>query len=191
MGFDLATVKQRVKESFEAMNVKVRVRHDRLYGLLCAAAFAPLAEAAIGGDAVALGKAALLLAGSVGANLLANIRQQKKDAMTQAADPKLWTELARDPDAGPVIQTYIEETGAVEAARDAMDESDRAWFTETLRRELRELGRGYHVTVHGDKNITQIGDGINVLASRGSVVVGGKQAGNINTGFQFKLGRKK
>ncbi|MGB8646643.1 MAG: hypothetical protein WCF84_15490, partial [Anaerolineae bacterium] len=127
------------------------------YAFIAAAALWPVAQAARQGDWSAL----MALGGvtaDLGTNLLANQIQKWKDAVDAAA------QLASQVDTAPALRqeldAVLEKLAVFDAARNALAESDRAWFKETLKAELARLGnlRRFEAVIAGDSNITVQGD---------------------------------
>src|SRR5262249_46350865 len=94
----------------------------------------PVVQAARGGDWTALAA----LGASVGGNLLANIIQGWRDK-TEAAR-QLEEQVTTSPELRTELDTLLEKLDVFTQAKDVLSETDREWFTDTLRPELAELG---------------------------------------------------
>jgi hypothetical protein len=193
MAFDLQIWKDKFSAKLIGLNLKTQaIERKTLYGLIAASAFAPVVAAVQAGDPSAAVTATLALSGSVGANLLANLLQKKQDAVDAEwafADPsELAAQAAADPKLREDIDTMLTKLDAVALARASLPEADRDWFTETLQRELKQLGNAktYKAVLKGDGAIAQ-GDGA-VAVGKGGVYVGGANTGDINTGTRIDTG---
>jgi formylglycine-generating enzyme required for sulfatase activity/energy-coupling factor transporter ATP-binding protein EcfA2 len=118
-----------------------------LYAFLSAMTLWPVVEAAQGGEWAALAALGSVATG-VGGNLLADQIQSWKDE-TDAA--KHLAEAAQENDDVRVaLDTVLDKLDVLSQAQAGLDEDDRTWFAETLRREVERLGSGLTiVTVTG------------------------------------------
>jgi hypothetical protein len=187
MAFDLSVWKERFQEKIIELDLKAQVaKRKSLYGILVASAFAPVVAAVPTGDPHAIMAATLALGGAVGGNLLANLIQNKQDAVDaewSVIDPnEIAAQAANNPDLRSELDAMLQKLDAVALARQTLAESDREWFTRTLAQELAKLGNTaiYHAVLHGDGAIAQ---GKNAVAlGKGAVYVRGENKGDINTG---------
>jgi hypothetical protein len=131
-----------------------------LYGGLCAAAMQPLMVAVQGGNADQIGAAAIALAGTAAAGLLTNLAQKLADAPANAANrdedernaalAKLIEDAARqDSRTADALDAMLKQVNAIDLARAELGGDDKAWFTETLRAELKDLGSSLTINAQG------------------------------------------
>jgi hypothetical protein len=138
MPFDLNTWKSKTHERLQDWKPRMqRAGVHSVYAFLSAATVWPVVEAARAGEWAAL--AALGgMAASVGSNLLANRIQSWKDEADAAR--QIATDVAEDPALRAELDTVLEKLEALPVAGQALAESDRQWFADTLRAELGRLG---------------------------------------------------
>src|SRR5437763_2430460 len=141
-----------------------------VYAFVSAMALWPVAAALHGGDLGAVAALGGVLAG-VGSKLLANCLQHWKDE-TDAAQ-QLTAEVNKEPQLRDEVDAVLEKLDAVAQARDALPETERQWFTDTLRAELTRLGNAarYTAQLTGSGAIAQ-GEGA-VAAGQGGIAIGG------------------
>ena len=139
------------------------------YYLIAASAFLPIIEAAHTGDWSALA----VLGSAVGTNLLANIVQQSKDKSDVEVAKILETEANATPELKVEIDTMLQKLDALQEAGQALSDSDKAWFAETIQRELKRLNSGikYEAKLIGAGAIAQ-GAGAKAVGARG-IMIGG------------------
>ncbi|MCP4694924.1 MAG: NACHT domain-containing protein, partial [Desulfobacterales bacterium] len=148
-----------------------------VYGGLCGMTIWPLVEAAQSGllmpAALALGS----IAGGVGANLIANRLEKWKERADEAEVHEWAAENAQNnPDLRDALDAIMEHLDVIARAEAGLDEEDRAWFSETLAEELRQLGNfpRYEARLTGSGAIAQ-GDGARVVGKGGALVEGDVQ----------------
>lgn len=131
-----------------------------LYGGLCAATLHPLMLAVQGGNPEQISAAAIALAGAAGVGLLTNLAQKAVDASNvsnrgddderNAALAKLIEDAAAsDARTADALDAMLKQRNAIEQARAELSGDDKAWFTETLRAELRDLGSSLTINAQG------------------------------------------
>jgi formylglycine-generating enzyme required for sulfatase activity/energy-coupling factor transporter ATP-binding protein EcfA2 len=119
-----------------------------LYGFLSAMALWPVAEAMQGGDLAGPILALGGIAGSVGANLIANQVQNWKSEADAAE--QLSQAAQSDPAVREALDALLDKLDVVAQAQTGMSEADQAWFLEILCREVTSLGSSLTlVTVTG------------------------------------------
>jgi formylglycine-generating enzyme required for sulfatase activity len=148
-----------------------------LYGFLSAMALWPVAQAVQGGELAAL-LALGSVAGGVGANLIANQVQSWRDEADAAE--QLSQAAQDDPDVREALDALLDELGVVEQAQAGMSDQDRAWFLETLRREVAQLGSSLTVVTVTGPGAAAVGDHA-VVGGADSTVVGRDVDGDVVT----------
>jgi formylglycine-generating enzyme required for sulfatase activity len=148
MAFDLVTWKEKVGERLQDWRPRAeKIGSDSLYLSLSLASLWPLAEATRGPDGWgALGPLFTILSG-VGTNLLATMIQNWKDEGDAAAS--LQHEAASDPALQAELDAVLEGLETLALVQQALAESDRDWFEETLQKELAELGSSLRIDTGG------------------------------------------
>ena len=111
-----------------------------VYGFLAAAAFGPalLELQKVNGDVVGVYGAIRDLLAGVGGNLLANCLQQYKDEADAVG--KIQEEMLSRADLRAEFDTLLANLEVFTQAKHELSETDRQWFTDTLRTELTQLG---------------------------------------------------
>ncbi|MGB8647999.1 MAG: SUMF1/EgtB/PvdO family nonheme iron enzyme [Anaerolineae bacterium] len=167
MAFDLAQWKQALASNLRAWKAQMAAAGvTSAYAFIAAAALWPVAQAAQQGDWSALMALGGVTAG-LGTNLLANQIQRWKDAADAAA------QLASQVDTAPALRqeldAVLEKLEALDAARNALAEADRAWFAKTLGAELARLGNldRYRLALFGKGNVVVAGNDNQVTVTYG------------------------
>ncbi len=120
---------------------KTRDAPQLLYGALCGLSLWPLVEAAQAGELLPVMMALGGVAGGVGGNLIAEQLQRWKDRADESQVAEWVIEHAPDDaDLRDALDDILEKLDAVAQAQAGLSERDRAWFSETLREELAQLG---------------------------------------------------
>ena len=170
MSFDLNTWKAEFQTHLPGWQKRMRSAGvNSAYYFIAASAFLPIAQAFQGGSIEPYGFA--VVASGIGANLLANIVQHWRDE-ANAAD-KLQAAVQDDPALQVKLDRFLLELDALRQAEAALTEADKAWFAETIQRELADLGSTitYTATLTGDGAIAQ-GEGATAVGA-GATYVGG------------------
>ncbi len=176
MAFDLRTWREEVAQRLEGWRTRWEQARaagvTSLYAFLSAMTLWPVVEAVRQGEWAALMALGGVVAG-VGSNLLANQIQSWKDE-TDAAR-KLAQAAEESAPLREELDTVLKQLEVVALARDGLDESDRRWFTETLREELARLGNlaSYREVLAQDRAVAVGGDvrGSAVATGDGSLAV--------------------
>ncbi|HHH42155.1 MAG TPA: hypothetical protein ENK56_09160, partial [Chloroflexi bacterium] len=161
MAFDLRTWREEVAQRLEGWRTRWEQARaagvTSLYAFLSAMALWPVVEAVRQGEWAALMALGGVVAG-VGSNLLANQIQSWKDE-TDAAR-KLAQAAEESAPLREELDAVLKQLEVVALARDRLDESDRRWFTETLREELARLGNlaSYREVLAQDRAVAVGGD---------------------------------
>ncbi|RMF27034.1 MAG: NACHT domain-containing protein, partial [Chloroflexi bacterium] len=170
MAFDLQTWREEVARRLKGWRSRWEQARaagvTSLYAFLSTMALWPVAEAARRGEWAALMALGSVAAG-VGSNLLANQIQSWKDEVDAA---RKLAQAAEE--SGPLrdeLDAVLTRLEVVALAREGLDESDRRWFTETLREELARLGNlaSYREVLAQDRAVAVGGD------MRDSVIITG------------------
>ena len=191
MAFDLSTWKQSAADKLRGIGGWLDRRKTQdapllVYGTLCGLSLWPLVEAARqpGGYVAVIGALGTVAAG-VGADLIAEQVQRWKDRaepVNEAQVSRWVAEHASDADLRAALDAILERVEAVPRAQAALSAAERQWFTDTLKRELTQLGNlpRFQATLVGSGAIAQ-GDGA-IAAGAGGVAVGGSVTGPVTTG---------
>jgi formylglycine-generating enzyme required for sulfatase activity len=158
MPFDIAAWKRNLHISLKSF--KADARHEgpsALYYGLCATALLPLAQEIQSGGFEQANEAAIALAGAVGGNLLANLAQKLADreAEMQAESERqqfreaIAQETVGDARIADALDMILVKLSVIEQVRSGLGKDDRAWFTETLRAQLRDLGSSITINAQG------------------------------------------
>ena len=184
MPFDLAHWKQKLGARLPGW--KERMQHlgiKSTYAFLSSAALWPVVEAARQGDWAAVGTLASLTATNLGTNLLANQLQSWKDEADVAA--RLEQAAAQDEALRAEIDAVLDKLEVLPLAEQSLGAADRAWFVETIQRELRSLNS----TVCYDATVTDGGTVVqgnkNQVVGAGGVLVSGNVGGDVVTGIKL------
>lgn len=156
MAFDIEHWKTQVYIGYQKVQRAFwRESTNQLYATLSVLAIWPVVEAAQRGDWGAVGALASLTAANLGTNLLANQIQNWKDQGSTIQQVN--QDLAQDPAFRAELDLILQKLDAIPAAEQALPPADRAWFVETLQRELAQLKSGisYQATVHGGGVVVQ------------------------------------
>lgn len=138
MAFDLNAWKERARNRLQGWKPRMqRAGVSSIYAFLSAAAIWPVVEAARSGEWAALAALGSVLAG-LGSDVLANRIQNWKDEADAAR--QIASDVAEDPALRTELDTMLEKVGGLHMASQALAESDRQWFTDTLRAEMAQLG---------------------------------------------------
>jgi formylglycine-generating enzyme required for sulfatase activity len=180
MAFDVRVWRERVArhgEGWSSRWEKARAAGvTSLYGFLSAMALWPVVEAVREGDLAALLALGSVAAG-IGSNLLANQIQSWKDE-TDAAS-QLAQAAAENEEIQAALDAVLEKLDVVAQAQASLDESEQAWFVETLQEELVRLGNQarFQAVLVGSGAIAQ-GAGA-VAAGVGGIAVGRSVGGDV------------
>ncbi len=184
MAFDLMIWKERFAARMPGWKARLeKAGVNSAYAFLSAAALWPVVEAAHSGEWAALAALGTVTA-SVGGNLLANQIQSWKDE-TDAAR-QLEGALSDAPDLRAELDAVLEKLDALPVAEQSLPDTDKAWFVETIRQELSNLGStlDYKAILIGEGAIAQDGS---TAVGAGATYVGG----DVNTGGGDFVGRDK
>ena len=143
------------------------------YYFLAGVSLLPVAQAVHSGDWSGLAVMGASLGGAVSTNLLANIVQKSKDKSDAEIAQLLESEAQSAPDLTTELDALLQKLDALQEAEKALSKSDKAWFAETIQRELKRLNSGikYEAKLIGTGAIAQ-GDGAKAVGARG-IMVGG------------------
>ncbi|HRQ24810.1 MAG TPA: hypothetical protein PLF42_15395, partial [Anaerolineales bacterium] len=169
MPFNFDQWKQSTREKLQGWKGRMeRAGVNSAYYLISAAAFLPVVEATHKGDWSALA----VLGSAVGTNLLANMVQGLKDK-TDVEIAKELEAQAGNEDFRRELDAMLAKLDALAEAEKALSQADKAWFTELIQRELKQLNSGikYEATLDGDGAIAQ-GDGATAVGA-GGMYIGG------------------
>lgn len=144
MAFNLKVWQEQVKQRLRGWKANMATSGiDSIYATLATTALWPLAQAMISEPLVA-GGALMQLLGGIGTNLLANKVQSWKDQSDadaqQAATRELQHELQREPALRAEIDAVLQKLEVLQLAQNALAQTDRQWFADTLHAELQRLG---------------------------------------------------
>ncbi|RME73889.1 MAG: NACHT domain-containing protein [Chloroflexi bacterium] len=162
--FNLDLWKQQTAEKLAGLSAWLKERRDRdlpylTYGALCAFTLTPVVEALARGELLPVMVTLGSVAGGVGGNLIAEQVQRWKERAGRDEIAAWVAETAPDnPDLRAALDTILQTVEAIPQAQARLDEAGRAWFTETLRRELKALGSELTVTAAGDRAVAIGGD---------------------------------
>ena len=182
MGFDIDVWKEKTRARLSGWHARwVLMRNSgtaKLYPFLAAAAFLPLIPA-LQEEPIAVGVALGGVLSAVGSKLLVNMIQGWKDEAT--ATRELEQALSSNADLREQVDTLMQKLDVVSEAQSAMPETERAWFTETLKQELAQMGnlQRYEATLTGDGAINM---GSGDALGAGAVKIGGSVGGDVVTG---------
>jgi hypothetical protein len=134
----------------------------------------PVVEAAGKGEWAAL---AVLgnIAGGVGGNLLADQLQLWKDE-TDAAR-QLTQAIADDEEIRAALDAVLERLEIATQAQASLDEGDRFWFLETLRREIASLGSNVTIVTVTGPGVVAVGK--QATAAGKGIAIGGDVQGDV------------
>jgi hypothetical protein len=163
-----------------------RARHQAapnlVYGALCGLSLWPLVEAAQQGQTLPVMMALGNIAAGVGGNLLAEQVQRWRDRADQETVAQWAAETApTNPQLREALDQILEKLDAIPQAQAVRGESDRQWFTQTLRQELASLGNlpRFEAQLSGSGAIAQ---GQGRAVGQGGVLVEGDVQGDVITG---------
>lgn len=179
MAFDIQHWKEALKQKLPGFRERMaRAGVNSVYAMLSATALWPVVEASQRGDYAGLMAVGGVL-GGIGVNLVSNQIQAWSDEADAAR--KLEAQAAQDAELRAALDKILEALEAPQLAEQTLAETDRAWFAETLNRELAQFNSTVHNEAHleGSGAIAQ-GDGAVAVGSAG-VYVGGNATGDINT----------
>ncbi len=98
-------------------------------------------EAVRGGEAMSVGMALMSIAGDVGGNLIAARLEKWKDRADEAEVYEWVVENApKNPDVRDALDAIMVKLDMMAQAEAGLDEEDRTWFSDTLKKELQQLG---------------------------------------------------
>ncbi len=140
----------------------------------------PLVEAAQSGLLMQVGMALESIAGGVGANLIANRLDKWKEGADETEVHEWVAEnAANNPDLREALDVIMDNFDVIARAKAGLDEEDRAWFSETLAGELRQLGNlpQYEAGLTGSGAIVQRNGARSV--GQGGVLAGGDVQGDV------------
>ncbi|MCP4694249.1 MAG: hypothetical protein GY859_39815, partial [Desulfobacterales bacterium] len=129
-----------------------------VYGGLCGMTLRPLVKAAQSGSFLPAMLALGGIAGGVGGNLIASQLEKWKERADESEVHDWAAEQApNNPDLRDALDAIMEQFDVMAEARAGLDEKERAWFSETLAKELQQLGNlpRYQAELTGDGAIAQ------------------------------------
>ncbi len=136
------------------------------YVAVAAGALWPLLYEARTGDAYGAAVALMSLTAGLGTNLLSEQIQRWKDEANGEPDLAHWLQehVQSDVALRAEVDQVLEKVEALGLARTALADEDRAWFEDTLRRELAAVGNlpRFVASVSGERNVLVQGTGHNV-----------------------------
>ncbi len=177
MAFDIEKWKEQVYIRYQTLKEGInRESAQHLYAFLSVSALWPVLDAAQRGDWAAVGTLASLTTANLGTNLLANQIQSWKDEATTIRD--ISQAAQNDPALRAELDLVLQKLDAIALAEKSLSETDRAWFAETLQKELAQIKSGisYNATLTGSGAIAQ-GNGAMALG-QGATYVGGNYTVN-------------
>ena len=188
MAFDIETWKTQAAVRYQKLKDGLnRESAGQLYAFLSVTALWPVLEAMQRGDFNAAITLASLTAASLGTNLLANQIQGWKD---EASAVKQVSEaIQRDPALRAELDLVLQKLDAISSAERNLSDVDKAWFANTLQKELKKLGSGitYSASVTGGGAVAQ-GNGAKAVGAGGVLVDGGIHANrDVILGDQFNI----
>ncbi len=143
MAFDERAWREQLRERLQGWKARMaRAGVKSVYAFLSAATLWPVAQAIQQGDLAALVALGGVL-GNIGSNLWANQIQYWKDEADGAQ--RLEKIIKSNEELRQALDTLLEKLETLPQAAGALDEQDRAWFQETLRQELAQLGSRIHL----------------------------------------------
>ncbi|MBP6471916.1 MAG: SUMF1/EgtB/PvdO family nonheme iron enzyme [Chloroflexi bacterium] len=166
-----SNLRQQLRASLRQWRTRLtRLGGDSLYLFLSAAAFAPAAVALAQGQPA--GVELMMLLGSLGGNLLANVVQKFRDAPDEAAAAALLQEaLAQTPALQAELDALLAKLEVFTTAQEELPEPEHAWFAKTLRAELEQRGNWPQFQAQ----FMAVGPGAQVIDNRGGLII---QQGN-------------
>jgi formylglycine-generating enzyme required for sulfatase activity len=184
------TWRQQIQERLARFAASARAEFQQaapnlLYGFLSAMALWPVAQAVQGGELAAL-LALGSVAGGVGANLIANQVQSWRDEADAAE--QLSQAAQADPDVREVLDALLDELDVIGQAQANMSDQDRAWFLETLRREVAKLGSSLTVITVTGSGAVAMGEQAAAAGEKGVAVIGDVQGDLIAPGATKVVG---
>jgi formylglycine-generating enzyme required for sulfatase activity len=185
MPFNFDQWKECAKQNLQGWKVRMdRAGVNSAYYLITASAFLPIVEAAHKGDWSALA----VLGSAVGTNLLANIVQKVKDKSDVELARILEDEVRRTPELKAEMDAMLQKLDTLQEAEKALSEADKAWFAETIQRELKSLNSGikYEATVIGGGAIAQ-GTNAKAVGAGGILIEGGVSGNGVTIGSGNKV----
>jgi hypothetical protein len=156
MAFDIEKWKEQVYVRYQTLKEGInRESAQHLYAFLSVSALWPVLDAAQRGDWAAVGTLASLTTANLGTNLLANQIQSWKDEATAIRD--IGQAAQDDPALCAELDLVLQKLDAIALAEKSLSETDRAWFAETLQKEIAQLKSGitYNATLTGSGAIAQ------------------------------------
>ena len=174
MPFNFDQWKDSTKQKLQGW--KSRMDHagvNSAYYFLAGISLLPIAQAVHSGDWSGLAVLGASLSGAVSTNLLANIVQKSKDKSDVEVAQILEAEVKAAPELKAEIDVMLQKLDALQEAEKALSESDKAWFAETMQRELKNLNSGikYEAKLIGDGAIAQ-GTGAKAVGAGGMMING-------------------
>lgn len=153
---------------------KSRMDHagvNSAYYFLAGISLLPVAQAVHSGDWSGLAVMGASLGGAVSTNLLANIVQKAKDKSDVEVARIMEAEAQATPELKAEMDAMLEKLDALQEAEKALPDSDKAWFAETIQRELKRLNSGikYEAKVIGSGAIAQ-GDNAKAVGAGGIMI---------------------
>ena len=141
--FNATTWKEKIIQRLQNWRAQMpQAGVNSLYGFLATMAFGPVLAAFQRGDGLGVGMALGSLMAGVGTNLLSDLLQQCKDESD--VERQIAARIQSDSVFREQMDTLLAKLDVLSLAQKALKESDRAWFTETLRTELAQLGNFSH-----------------------------------------------
>ena len=180
MAFNIEKWKEELTDSFSGWRARMSAAGVKsAYYFIAASAFLPIAQAFQNGQLEPL--LFVPVASGIGANLLANIVQHWRDEATAAV--QLQEAVKSDPELQPRLDSLLQQLDAISLAEKSLSQADRAWFAETLQKELAQLKSGisYTATLAGSGAIAQ-GIGAKAVGAGGILVEGSVKGDVIASG---------
>ncbi len=161
MSFNLNSYLNTVKKAVRADAPKLReAAGDALYYALCTAPLLALGQLGSEKEIIA---GAVALVGSVGGNLLANVAQKVKDdgrylaevaIQVQNTPPKqqaaiIAAAVNANPDFQDQLDGVLKQLNVIEVAIAAQLAANKSWFSDTLQKQLEQLGSGLRIETQG------------------------------------------
>lgn len=181
MAFDLAAWRSETRQLTTdfARNPRAalaRAGTNTLYGMLLGCTILPVV-AAYAADPKGAMAALIGVAGGLGANLVANLVQQKYEGANALA---IATQEAQSADLAPTYQRLAQELQVIPMAEQALEDAGETVVLEQLRAELRRLNRPYRThnqTISGNAQVGvaiagDVQGGINHVQQSGGINLG-------------------
>ncbi|MBI5294613.1 MAG: SUMF1/EgtB/PvdO family nonheme iron enzyme [Chloroflexi bacterium] len=188
MAFNFDLWKEATKQKLQGWKGRMdRAGVNSAYYFLAGVSLIPIVRAVHSGDWSGLAVMGASLGGAVSTNLLANIVQKAKDKSEAEVAKILEDEVKATPELKAEIDTLLQKLDALQEAEKALSAPDKAWFVETIQRELKRLNSGikYEAKLIGSGAIAQ-GDGARAVGA-GGIMIGGNVTGNFIAGDKNRV----